>query len=76
MFFVIAGYNFVSSTRDTNCNNNCTATYSETYQCINLIDLVCQDLGNPRENVTLATESTLSNIPCRFATSIANGCPP
>ena len=73
IFFVIASYNLISSTKDANCENNCTGTYNENYICLSAI---CEDLSNPRENVTAAAPSTLSNIPCRFANSVNTGCPP
>ena len=63
---------FVSSAADPTCFNNCTATYSDTYVCASN---VCEDLSNPRETVTAGTQTTLSNIPCRFTTVVAHGCP-
>ena len=66
----------IGSSTAVACLNNCTATYSETYQCIDPAGSFCEDLSNPRENVALGAQTTLSNIPCRFTTVVRNGCPP
>ena len=58
----------------SNCLNNCAATYSESYTCLDTTDGLCEDLSNPRENVTIGSLTTLANIPCRLADTVNNGC--
>ena len=76
LFSVIASFYFAvtGSSTVSNCLNNCTATYSESYTCFDITDGLCEDLSNPRENVTFNSRTTLANIPCRFADSVNNGC--
>ena len=56
---------------DEVCYNNC-GTFKHTYICINING--CEDLGNPRQNVTFGTNTTLSNIPCQFTTVVTTNC--
>ena len=76
LFSVIASFYaaVTGSSTVSNCLNNCTATYSEPYTCLDITDGLCEDLSNPRENVTFNSRTTLANIPCRFADSVNNGC--
>ena len=62
------------SSTATNCINNCAATYSESFTCLNFAEPFCESLSNPRENVTSGSATTLANIPCRFTNTVSNGC--
>ena len=69
LYVAVTGSSTVS-----NCLNNCTATYSESYTCLDITDGLCEDLSNPRENVTFNSQTTLVNIPCRLTGTVNNGC--
>ena len=76
LFSVIASFYVDVTVLSTvsNCLNNCTATYSESYTCLDTTDGLCEDLSNPRENVTIGSLTTLANIPCRLTEAVNNGC--
>ena len=76
LFSVIASFYVVApgSSTVSNCLNNCTATYSESYTCFDVTDGLCEDLSNPRENVTFNSQTTLANSPCRLTDTVNNGC--
>ena len=76
LFSVIASFYVVvpGSSTVSNCLNNCTATYSESYTCFDFTNGLCEDLSNPRENVTFNSQTTLANIPCRLTDTVNNGC--